>query len=153
MTSQPTHIDTLRRILGERGVLTGAATASYEEGARYDVGKAAFVMRPSTTVEASQAVAYCVRNGIHIVPQAGNTGVVSASTPDVSGMQAVLSIDRLNTGLKLDRDNRSVRVDAGILLSDLNAALEPEDLLPTPFLAHRTKCGPCGTPSRKVSNS
>ncbi|WP_306875659.1 FAD-binding oxidoreductase [Neorhizobium galegae] len=118
----------LREILGDRGILSGIGAESYEEGARFDKGKAAFVLRPGSTEELSKAVSYCVRNAIHIVPQAGNTGVVSASTPDASGNQVLLSVDRLNKTIELDADNRSVRVSAGVLLSDLNKALEPDGL-------------------------
>jgi FAD/FMN-containing dehydrogenase len=122
------HVAALRDIVGDRGILSGSDISSYEQGARFDQGKAAFVLRPGSTAELSEAVAYCVRNSIHLVPQAGNTGVVSASTPDASGTQAILSVDRLNKLIELDRDNRSVRVGAGVLLSDLNAALEPDGL-------------------------
>ncbi|MBY5406416.1 FAD-binding oxidoreductase [Rhizobium leguminosarum] len=122
------HVAALRELLGSKAVVVGPDAAAYEEGARFDRGKAAFVLRPASTLEVSKAVSYCVRNGLHIVPQAGNTGVVSASTPDMSGRQVVLSVDRLAQRLELDADNRSVRVDAGFLLSDLNAALEPEGL-------------------------
>ncbi|MEY9162629.1 FAD/FMN-containing dehydrogenase [Sinorhizobium fredii] len=72
----------------------------------------------------SHAVSYCVREGIHLIPQSGNTGLVSGSTPDSSGTQGVLSLDRLTGVFELDRTNRSVRASAGIRLSDLNARLE-----------------------------
>ncbi|HWU61721.1 MAG TPA: FAD-binding oxidoreductase [Ensifer sp.] len=122
------HVVALTDIVGDRGILSGSETEAYEQGARFDKGKAAFVLRPGSTDELSEAVAYSVRNNIHLVPQAGNTGVVSASTPDASGTQAILSVDRLNKLIELDRDNRSVRVGAGVLLSDLNTALEPDGL-------------------------
>jgi FAD/FMN-containing dehydrogenase len=128
MASNAEHAAHLRAILGERGVLIGIDASAYEEGARFDKGVSAFVMRPRTTAEVSQAVAYCVRNGVHIVAQGNNTGVVSASTPDASGQQAVLSLDRLNKVLEFDFDNRSVKVAAGYLLSELNDALESSGL-------------------------
>ena len=122
------HVMALRGLLGEAGVLTGTDTAGYETGARYDQGKSLFVVRPATTLQTSAAVSYCVREGIHIIPQAGNTGVVGASTPDASGQQAVLSIDRLTKKFELDLDNRSVHADAGMRLSDLNSRLEEHGL-------------------------
>ncbi|TPM93706.1 FAD-binding oxidoreductase [Mesorhizobium sp. B2-1-3A] len=122
------HVAELRAILGDNGVLTGTDMAPYEVGARVDQGKSAFVLRPATTQQAAAAISYCVRERIHIVPQAGNTGVVAASTPDASGRQAVLSIDRMNRKFELDLDNRSVRADAGMRLSELNAKLEGHGL-------------------------
>ncbi len=123
------HIEALRTLVGEKGLLIEAADmAAYETGARYDKGKAAFIVRPASTPEVSAVVAYCVRNGIALVPQSGNTGLVSGSTPDASGTQGVLSLDRLTGGFELDRVNRTVRAGAGMRLSDLNARLESDSL-------------------------
>lgn len=124
------HIAALRSILSDEGVQVGADAAAYEEGARFDRGVAAFVLRPTSTAEVSAAVSYCVRNEIPIVPQAGNTGVVSGSTPDASGTQAVLSLDRLSpaSGYRQQvgtrrRRNSPVRPECGtrtgwVILSD-----------------------------------
>ncbi|MBB4186736.1 FAD-binding oxidoreductase [Sinorhizobium terangae] len=123
------HIDALTKILGDKGVVARAEDMrAYETGARYDEGRAAAVLRPGTTAEVSAAVAYCVRNDLALIPQSGNTGVVSGSTPDNTGTEIVLSLDRLTRQLELDRNNRSVRVDAGFRLSDLNRRLEEHDL-------------------------
>ncbi|MDX0637650.1 FAD-binding protein [Sinorhizobium medicae] len=123
------HIDALEKLLGDKGIVTGREDMeAYETGARYDRGRAAAVLRPATTEEASAAVGYCVRNGIALVPQAGNTGLVSGSTPDGSGEEVVLSLDRLTRRFALDPDNRSVRVDAGFRLSELNRRLEEYEL-------------------------
>lgn len=123
------HFDALTKILGDKGVVTRPEDMqAYETGARYDQGRAAAVLRPATTAEVSAAVAYCVRNGLALIPQSGNTGVVSGSTPDSTGTEIVLSLDRLTRQLELDSDNRSVRVDAGFRLSDLNRRLEEHDL-------------------------
>ena len=123
------HIDALTRLLGDKGVVTRPEDReAYEVGARYDRGRAAAVLRPATTAEVSVAVSYCVRNGIALVPQSGNTGLVSGSTPDGSGDEVVLSLDRLTRQFALDLDNRSIRIDAGFRLSDLNRRLEEHGL-------------------------
>lgn len=119
------HIEALRQILGDKWLLTATGDmVAYETGARYDKGRAAFVARPASTGEVSAVVAYCVKNGIALIPQSGNTGLVSGSTPDNSGQQGILSLDRLTSPFELDRVNRSVKVGAGMRLSDLNAKLE-----------------------------
>nr|WP_298104075.1 FAD-binding oxidoreductase [uncultured Shinella sp.] len=123
------HIAVLKSLLGEKGLLTEPADlAAYETGARYDKGRAAFVARPATTAEASTVVAYCVNNGIALVPQSGNTGLVSGSTPDDSGRQGILSLDRLTAPFALDRINRTIKAGAGVRLSDLNGKLEDTGL-------------------------
>ncbi len=102
--------------------------SAWEAGVRGDSGDAAFVMRPADTDAVAAAVACCVRHGIRFIPQSGNTGLVGGSTPDASGDQAVLSLERLNRVCEIDVDNRSVRVGAGMRLSELNARLEKEGL-------------------------
>jgi FAD/FMN-containing dehydrogenase len=122
-------VTALRAVLGEQGLLTAAADrAPYEAGARYDRGQAAFVARPTSTDEASRTVALCVRHGITLIPQSGNTGVVAGSTPDASGLQAILSLDRLTAPFALDRVNRSVTAGAGLRLSALNQRLAADRL-------------------------
>jgi FAD/FMN-containing dehydrogenase len=123
------HIAALTGILGDKGIVTEPGDmAAYETGARYDEGRAALVLRPQTTEEVSAAVGYCVKNGIALIPQSGNTGLVSGATPDATGAQAVLSLDRMTQRFELDLDNRSLRAGAGLRLSDVNQKLEKHGL-------------------------
>jgi FAD/FMN-containing dehydrogenase len=123
------HVTALTARLGDKGIVTeGSDVAAYQTGARYDEGRAAIVLRPQTTQEVSSAVSYCVKNGIVLIPQSGNTGLVSGSTPDSTGNQAVLSLDRMTQRFDLDLDNRSLRADAGFRLSDVNQKLEKHGL-------------------------
>ncbi|MFC3053547.1 FAD-binding oxidoreductase [Kordiimonas pumila] len=127
--SMQIHSDALLSLLGNKGLITAEADmVPYVTGARYDMGKAAFVARPANTEETSKLLAYCAQHHIHLVPQSGNTGLVSASTPNDTGTQGILSLDRINTIIDLDIDNKSVHVSAGIRLSTLNEALEKESL-------------------------
>ena len=123
------HTAALTALLGDKGiVIEGMDVAAYQTGARYDEGRASIVLRPQTTEEVSAAVSYCVKNRIVLIPQSGNTGLVSGSTPDTTGAQAVLSLDRMTTRFDLDLDNRSLRADAGLRLSDVNQKLEKHGL-------------------------
>jgi FAD/FMN-containing dehydrogenase len=127
--TDPSVLAELRAILGDGGLLTEKSDrAPYESGARYDCGEAAFVARPKSTAEVSRTVALCVRQGIALIPQSGNTGVVAGSTPDASGRQAILSLDRLTAPFALDRVNRSVTAGAGLRLSELNQRLAADHL-------------------------
>jgi FAD/FMN-containing dehydrogenase len=123
------HKHAFLQILGEKGLVEDERDiAAYEMGARYDRGKAALVLRPRTTQEVSAVVTYCVRNGIALVPQSGNTGLVSGSTPDGSGNEIVLSLDRVTQTFELDLDNRSLKAGAGLRLSEVNRRLEEHGL-------------------------
>jgi len=124
------HLNALETILGPKGLIHSADDmVLYETGARYDIGKAAFVARPENTEHVSKLLAYAVQNDIHLIPQSGNTGLVSASTPNPSGTQGILSLDRMNTVIGLDVHNKSVHAGAGIRLSTLNETLEKEGLM------------------------
>ncbi|MGN7437928.1 MAG: FAD-binding oxidoreductase [Alcanivorax sp.] len=111
--------------LGDNGVLTDEKDmAPYVHGWRGDKGKAAAVLRPRDTETVSKIISYCARKKIHIIPQSGNTGLVAASSPDESGTQVVLTLERMNNIHKIDTINGSIHVEAGVRLSALNEALE-----------------------------
>ena len=122
------HVSALKDIVGEAHVLTEPSDkVAYEEPWRGDKGLASFVVRPRTTEEVSQVVAYMTENNVPFIAQSGNTGLVYGSTPDQNGTQAVLSLNRLTDIFSVNASNRSVHVGAGARLSAVNEALEPED--------------------------
>ncbi len=115
--------------LGSEAIVgPGAERSAWAQAWRGQSGEAAFVMRPADTAAVAVAASCCVRHDIAFVAQSGNTGLVEGSTPDTSGDQAVLSLERLNAPCEIDAANRSVRVGAGVRLSELNARLEPYGL-------------------------
>ena len=120
----------LRTMFGADAVLTEAEDlVKYESGWRYGKGKSLLVARPGTTADVSKLMAYCHAEGIRVMPQGANTGLVGASNPDVSGEMLVLSLERLNKRLEIDPINRTAVVDGGVLLSSLNATLVPHGLM------------------------
>src|SRR5262245_41133322 len=117
----------LTAALGERGVLTDAADrARFETGWRYGVGTARCIARPASTAEVAATLRICGEHGARVVAQGANTGLVASSTPDGSGTMVVLSLERLNKTIELDRNGRTVLADGGVLLSELNGALGKE---------------------------
>ena len=119
----------LLALLGENGVLTAAADRErYERGWRYGRGTARCVARPTTTAEVAAIVQACARHGARLIAQGANTGLVAASTPDTSGAMVVLGLDRMNRTVEIDAAGRTVLVDAGVTLSQLNEALAPHGL-------------------------
>ncbi len=94
-------------------------------------GKSAAVLRPRTTSEVVQIVKLCNTHNVPLVPQGGNTGYCGGATPDETGTQLVLSLERMNSIREIDTGNLSMTVDAGCILSDLqDAATEVERYLP-----------------------
>lgn len=122
-------LSALTQLLGARAVLTDADDcAPYFKGARYGDGSALAVLRPDTHEQVVEIVRLCVEHGQALVLQGANTGLVAASTPDASGRLMVLSLDRLKRHIEIDAVNRSVTVDAGVSLQDLNLALAEHGL-------------------------
>jgi len=121
--------DALRQIVGSSGVLLAPEDRlPYETAARYGGGTAAAVVRPADTAQVAAVLRHCVRRRLPFIPQSGNTGLVLGSTPDDSGGQIILSLDRLRAAPRIDVGDRTATVAAGVRLSALNAALEPHDL-------------------------
>jgi FAD/FMN-containing dehydrogenase len=132
-----TLLDALRHIVGAAHVYTdGDLTAWEQDWRKRSHGKALAVVRPSSTEEVAQLVKACAAYqalnpacGVSIVPQGGNTGLVVGSTPDDSGHQIVLSLQRMNTVRSLDADNLTMTVEAGCILQNLQERAEESNLL------------------------
>lgn len=118
----------LQAIVGERGLRSGVDMAGYEQGARYGQGRALCVVSPASTDEVSAVLRLCAARRVPVLPQGANTGLVGASSPDPSGRQVVLSLSRLRSRCEIDALDRSVAVDAGLTLQELNARLEAHGL-------------------------
>jgi FAD/FMN-containing dehydrogenase len=103
--------------------------ARYEQGWRYGAGKALAAVRPSTTEEVARVLAFAAGRGIRVIAQGANTGLVGASTPDATGEMLVLGFERLSRELAIDPVDRTVTAGAGVLLSQLDAALAENGLL------------------------
>jgi FAD/FMN-containing dehydrogenase len=85
-------------------------------------GMALAVLRPASTQQVADLVKTCVEFRVPIVPQGGRTGLVLGSVPDASGSAVVLSLSRLNRIRVVDPVNRTMTVDAGCILQDVQAA-------------------------------
>lgn len=119
----------LAGLVGQANVYADPADkARYETGARYGDGKAALVVRPGSAAEVAAVVRYCVDTGTPLIAQGANTGLVAASTPDASGTQVVLSLERLRGEIAVDRANRTATVGAGVTLQELNDKLAEHGL-------------------------
>ncbi|MEL6623352.1 MAG: FAD-binding protein, partial [Pseudomonadota bacterium] len=58
-------------------------------------GVSPLIVRPGTVEEVSKCLALANANGIPIVPQAGNTGLVGGQTPHRTNTEVVLTVERL----------------------------------------------------------
>ncbi|MCB1957916.1 MAG: FAD-binding oxidoreductase, partial [Rhodocyclaceae bacterium] len=132
----------LPSIVGSSHVLVDAGDrARYEEDwrGRYR-GRALAVVRPASTDEVSRVVACCVRHGVAMVPQGGNTGLCGGATPTERGDEIVISLERMNRVLSLDLDNQTVTVEAGCTLAAIQEAAVASDCLFPLSLASEGSC-------------
>ncbi len=131
----------LRQICGDAHVLTDQDLSAFERDWRGRAqGKALFVVRPASTTEVAAVVKACAAAGVPMVPQGGNTGLVMGSTPDDSGREVVLSLQRLNTVRALDAANATLTVEAGCVLAHLQQVADDVGFLFPLSLASEGSC-------------
>ncbi len=114
----------LKTIVGAAHVLTeGDLSAWTQDWRKRSHGRSLAVVRPASTDEVALVVKACAGyltqhpdSGLSIVPQGGNTGLVVGSTPDASGRQIVLSLQRMNAVRDIDAANLTMTVEAGCIL-------------------------------------
>ncbi len=142
-------IDSLRQRIGAANVLTADtpdALSAYEQDWRgRQRGRSLCVARPGTAAEVAEIVRACLDAraqglAVSIVPQGGNTGMVVGSTPDESGMQVVLSLQRMNRVRGLDAANLTITVEAGCILQNVQQAAQEAGFLFPLSLAAEGSC-------------
>ena len=134
-------LDALKKISGPANVLSeGDLTAWELDWRKRARGKALAVVRPASTKEVADIVKACTAAGVSIVAQGGNTGLVGGSTPDASGTQIVLSLQRMNAVRALDAANLTMTVEAGCILQTLQEMAEKSGFLFPLSLAAEGSC-------------
>jgi FAD/FMN-containing dehydrogenase len=139
--SNPALISALEGIVGRTHVLTDGDLSAFEQDWRKRVrGKAMAVVRPGSTREVADVVKACAAANASLVTQGGNTGLVVGSTPDASGTQVLLSLQRLNAVRHLDADNLTMTAEAGCILQNLQQTADQAGLLFPLSLAAEGSC-------------
>jgi FAD/FMN-containing dehydrogenase len=116
----------LKSVVGAAGFLVERADL---ERFRHDfrhlyAGDTPLVVRPEATAEVAQVLAICNEQRIGVVPHGGNTSYCGGATPDESGTQIVLSLERMNRIRSVDASDFSITVEAGCVLADVQASAE-----------------------------
>src|SRR5215472_1004257 len=105
-------------VVGESHVLTGDAAAGYAvDWTGGFTGRAPAVLRPRDTAEVAALLTLCAENGVAVVPQGGNTGLVGGGVP-LHG-EVVLSLARLDRLGPVDADAGQVSAGAGVSLQQV----------------------------------
>ncbi len=94
-------------------------------------GATPLVLRPGSVDEVARILAICNREEVAVVPHGGNTSYCGGATPDESGSQIVVSLQRLNRVRQVDAANYSMIVEVGCTLAGAqSAAREANRLFP-----------------------
>lgn len=91
-------------------------------------GRAAAMLTPDSLAAVADIVRMTAAEGIALVPQGGNSGMVGGATPDASGNSFLVSMRRMNRVRSIDVAARRVVAEAGVILSDLHDAVAAHGL-------------------------
>jgi FAD/FMN-containing dehydrogenase len=131
----------LQAAVGPEHVLADGDLSAWEQDWRRRWrGRALAVVRPGSTAEVAAVVRACATQGLSIVPQGGNTGLVGGGVPDESGRQVLLSLQRLNRVRTIDSANLAITVEAGAILQTVQEAAAAQGLMFPLSLAAEGSC-------------
>ena len=85
--------------------------------------RAVAVVRPQTVEEVQALARWANGEGVALIPQGGNTGLVGAQVP-LSGAEVIVSLERLNTVREVDAEAGHMTVEAGLTLQEAHEAAE-----------------------------
>lgn len=127
---QQKYIDQCRECCSEKSVVTDQdiiAPWLTDWRGRYH-GAAFAMLMPQNSEQLSHMMRLSQEHSIIIVPQGGNSGMSGGATPDKSGNTAILSLRKMDQIRKFDAENRTITVDAGVVLENLHHIAEEKHL-------------------------
>jgi len=136
----PTIIAELRRIAGEGNVLVDAGALerySHDE----TVGLRAepeVVVRVTSAAQISDILKLAQRERCPVTPRGAGYGLSGGAVPVCGGI--VLSTEKMNRILEIDRENLMVTVEPGVITGDIHRAVEAEGLFYPPDPASLDSC-------------
>jgi FAD/FMN-containing dehydrogenase len=132
----------LADIVGAANVLTAPEDTKpyFTDWRRLYSAAAECVVRPASTAELARAVELCAREGVAVVPQGGNTGLVGGSVPTGAQREIVLALGRMNRIRALDVLNDTVTAEAGCVLASVQRAADEAGRLFPLSLAAEGSC-------------
>ena len=127
------NVDALKRIVGDDYVVTQRdQIQSYLADETYlgvlpKPAEHVVVVKPANPQEISEVLKLANKELTPVYPRGGGTGLVGAAVPTRDGI--VLSMERLDRVIEVDKDNMMVVAEGGVTLEHLLKAVEDADLL------------------------
>ena len=132
-------LKSIEKIVGSAGVLLGEDVTSRSDSWPPTGGcQAKAIIRPASTREVSEVLKLCHAAGQSVVTHGGLTGLVGGARAAEDDI--VLSLERMHGMEPVDVINRTVTVEAGVLLQRVHEAAEDVDLLFPLDLGARGSC-------------
>ncbi|MCA9000795.1 MAG: FAD-binding protein [Planctomycetes bacterium] len=130
----------LKRILGAQGFLdSDAKRLGYEsDGLGILRAMPRWVLLPEDTEQTAQCMALLADAGLPIVPRGAGTGLSGGATPVQDGVSIVTT--RMRRILEIDTENRTARVQAGVINAELTRAAERHGLFYAPDPSSQMAC-------------
>ena len=127
------HIDNLKQIAGESNAFDHQDDIHpFLEDWRGQVkGTTPLILFPLDTKHVQRIVQYCNENDIKIVSQGGNTSLCGANVPHSSeqNIEIVVNTSKMNRVIEVDPFNRSMIVESGCILQNIQNTAQDHDLL------------------------
>lgn len=125
----PETLERLKSAVGKKGFSEDPRVIAphLEEWRSKYKGTSPLLLRPENVQQVSAILAICYDTATPMVPQGGNTGLVGGQIP-FNG-EVLLSLERLNRVKSIDVENKSMAVEAGVVLATAKAAAREHRLL------------------------
>jgi FAD/FMN-containing dehydrogenase len=130
-TNRQQFLSQARALIGSAAVKTAAQDLepfAIDWRKRYH-GKPLAALFPQSTEHVAALVRLANDYHVALVPQGGNTGLSGGATPDTSGTQVILSLAKLRKVRAKDPENKTITVEAGVTLQEVQALAESMGLL------------------------
>ncbi|KRT80424.1 hypothetical protein AMK59_7652, partial [Oryctes borbonicus] len=139
-TLDQNHLNFFRDLLGENRVLTDPSDcqAHNVDWIRNVRGYSQCVLKPRTTKEVSQILAFCNSRRLAVCPQGGNTGLVGGSVPVFD--EVVLHTALMNKIISIDNVLGVLVCEAGCVLENLENYLADNGLMMPLDLGAKGSC-------------
>jgi glycolate oxidase len=119
--------DELQAIVGEKNIIFSAPDLlenyAHDETAGPEYARMPeAVVKPATAFEISAIMKLANRNRVPVTPRGGGTGLSCGAVPLFGGI--VLSLERMNRILEIDRENMVAVVEPGVVTSEIGKAVQ-----------------------------
>jgi glycolate oxidase len=132
--------DELSRLLGRSKVVTDSEILdSYARDETSDLSAMPDILvRAESAYDVSLVLKFCHTNGVPVIPRGAGTGVTGGAVPVRGGV--VLSLEKMNRIVEVDRENMVAVVEPGVVTRDIQEAARAEGLMYPPDPASLESC-------------